>query len=497
MRRNVAARSSRDVEPDKQLPRYGLRKRTAQSDGKNLEDVSKHQTLAKRTRPTTTLTRARLSSSRNSVKKQAKSRSGQGWTKKNQDKFWFAEAILKESVTQYFIEYKPVYEGAQREISWQPKHYANAALVADWEERKRASGHENDNAELDNDSDLTSGDNGTSQRCGSVEYDDHLQNSGTDLRSLNQYVPESGSLEQQSVDLVNEKTSDGLEEPLGDTPPKTESTIAPGISKIPTPDRSVPVAIMYDNHMHKGHHDSSPVEPYSSRGASAPSHLKSSANPPAVMEDDHGCDEGQPRDDTATEVATSRSQAKSPKIASSTGNHLEMSASAQRSRIDNGEISMYAPVADGTKEFGSSLFEAATAFTPQNRNDHMSVRSPYNLQIKDSRRAKGLGQVPDGHVKIMHSQGRPFPRPGTSISTILSPEPCTPFENHKDDGSTTSAGKDNGQVSSRILAEVQVSDKKDPGVADAPPGKLASAREQLRSLLRGPGRRRYRDSGSL
>jgi hypothetical protein len=109
MRRKVAARSSRDVEPDKQLPRYGLRKRTAQLDGKNLEDVSKHQTIAKRTRPTTILTRARSSSWRESVKKRTRVSSGQGWAQKNKNKSWLAEAILEENDTRYLIEYEPVY----------------------------------------------------------------------------------------------------------------------------------------------------------------------------------------------------------------------------------------------------------------------------------------------------------------------------------------------------------------------------------------------------
>ena len=135
----------------------------------------------------------------------------------------------------------------------------------------------------------------------------------------------------------------------------------------------------------------------------------------------------------------------------------------------------YGPVADDTKEFESPLVELATACTPQNRNDHMSLRFPYDLQISDPRRAGGLEQISEGQVTIMYSHGRPFSRPDTSISTILSPAPCTPFENHKDGGSTTSARRDNGQASSRMLAEIEVSNSRYPGVSDAPPGRLASA----------------------
>lgn len=91
------------------------------------------------------------------MNKRTRVSSGQGSAERNKNKLWLAEAIREENNMQYLIEYKPVSKGAQREISWQPKHHAKAALVNDWEERKIATAHGNSNAEPDNDSRLTSG----------------------------------------------------------------------------------------------------------------------------------------------------------------------------------------------------------------------------------------------------------------------------------------------------------------------------------------------------
>jgi hypothetical protein len=88
---------------------------------------------------------------------------GRRHMRKDEDKAWFAEAILEESGSQYLIKYEPVEEGAQCEISWQPKHYANAALIAWWEERKMELVLENGNAERDNVPDLPSEDDEASE----------------------------------------------------------------------------------------------------------------------------------------------------------------------------------------------------------------------------------------------------------------------------------------------------------------------------------------------
>jgi hypothetical protein len=90
-------------------------------------------------------------------------------TRKDEDKAWFAEAILEESGLQYLIKYEPVEEGAQCEISWQPKCNANEALIAWWEERKIGSALEDGNAERDSVRDLLSEGNETSQHYTPVD----------------------------------------------------------------------------------------------------------------------------------------------------------------------------------------------------------------------------------------------------------------------------------------------------------------------------------------
>jgi hypothetical protein len=65
-----------------------------------------------------------------------KEQSGRRHTQRDEDIAWSAEAILEKSDSQYLIKYEPVELGAQCEISWQLKDYANAALVARREERR-------------------------------------------------------------------------------------------------------------------------------------------------------------------------------------------------------------------------------------------------------------------------------------------------------------------------------------------------------------------------
>lgn len=193
MPRKVTTHTSRGAEPDEQPPKYGLRKRTAHrvvSDGKNVEDV-RHQTLSRRTQRTPTNTRAQLSSSRGRVEKETRTSSGQRRARKDKNKEWLAEAILEENNTQYLIKYAPVYEGAQREISWQPKRNANSVLVAWWETRQTSSALENSNAERHNVPALTTNENEVSQRHGLVDYGGQPRKSSTDLSSLERYNAES------------------------------------------------------------------------------------------------------------------------------------------------------------------------------------------------------------------------------------------------------------------------------------------------------------------
>jgi hypothetical protein len=88
---------------------------------------------------------------------------------KDEGKAWSAEAILEESDSRYLIKCEPVEEGAQCEISWQPKHYANAALIAWWEEHKMEMALDNGNAGRANVPDLPSEDNEDSEHYTPVD----------------------------------------------------------------------------------------------------------------------------------------------------------------------------------------------------------------------------------------------------------------------------------------------------------------------------------------
>ena len=172
MRSRITPDSSRGAEPDGQRPRYGLRKRTAHqtvSDDKSHEDAPRHRSPPKRLKRTPASSSAHSPSSQGSAKKRRKEGQGQRHTRKDEGKAWSAEAILEESDSQYLIKYEPVEEGAQCEISWQPKCNANEALIAWWEERKIGSALEDNNAERDNVRDLLSEDNEASQHYTPVD----------------------------------------------------------------------------------------------------------------------------------------------------------------------------------------------------------------------------------------------------------------------------------------------------------------------------------------
>jgi hypothetical protein len=82
------------------------------SDGKSHEDATRHYSLPKRHKRTPTFTRARSPSSRGSANKRTKKGLGRRHMRRDEDKAWFAEAILEESGSQYLIKYEPVEEGA-------------------------------------------------------------------------------------------------------------------------------------------------------------------------------------------------------------------------------------------------------------------------------------------------------------------------------------------------------------------------------------------------
>ena len=81
---------------------------------------------------------------------------------------------------------------------------------------------------------------------------------------------------------------------------------------------------------------------------SARPRFKASATLPTAVEDSHRCNESQHCDGMDPEGRSSKPQPKSPKIASSTGQHLETSASSQQLLMTGGENSLYALIADDT-----------------------------------------------------------------------------------------------------------------------------------------------------
>jgi hypothetical protein len=390
-----------------------------------------------------------------------KRRKGHKWAKRRLPKSWPARAILGEDGTRYLIQWEPVRNGMACEEAWEPKAHANDALVAEWEERK------------------------TTRALGDI--DDERED-----------VPDSQEEEQEVGQryshVVNTRTSGCSKGSAKITLREATSTTIPDISNIPIPKTNVAVAQMYDHHRLKGSHNCSPMASNRPEGASARPRSRVGRNLPAAVEDNHGCDEPQLRDDLAAEVRSSEPQPNSPKVASSTVQHLVKSASFQQLPMTDAENSVYAPTTDGIDELESFLVEAATTCVSQNRKEKTSAQDIYGVQLNDCSRAEGFRQILEGH-------GTKVPlRLGTSIGKTLSLAPSTLSNNNnnnnnnKDHRAATSARKDSGQASSRTSAHVEVSNNRDRGVSGAASGKLANAREQLRSLLRGPGRRRFRKS---
>jgi hypothetical protein len=241
------------------------------------------------------------------------------------------------------------------------------------------------------------------------------------LLSLEQYGAKLEDFQQHTVDLVDKRMFDGNGEPHQNTLLEAPSTVIPQILNVPMPEMNVAIPQMYDYHRPRELRESSPVASNDPGGVSARPRFKVSAILPAAVEDNHDCDTSKARDDMAPEGRSSKSQSKSPKVASSTGQHLETSASFQQLQMTGGRNWVSALVADDTKELKSYLVEAAKAYVSQNRNEHTSVQAAYGMQINDYRRQESSEQVSEGHVTDWDGQGRSSPRPSASLSTILSP----------------------------------------------------------------------------
>jgi len=280
------------------------------------------------------------------------------------------------------------------------------------------------------------------------------QNPVTDLLSQEQHDRKSEDFKQHAVKLVDKSTFQGNEEPAESTLLKASTAIVPEISNVPVPEINMAIARMYDHHKSREPHDSSLSTSNNPGRVSPGSRVKVSAVLSAALEGSHRCDRSQAHNDMASEEAYSDFEPRSPKIASSTGQHIEASAISQQLRMNNGKHPMYAPVTDDTKNLESPPVQATTACVPQNRSDNTSVQAAYGVQIDDHSRAEGSEKAPGGHVMKWAGRERSSSRPGTSISILLSPVSPTSSKDIKDDESTT-VGKDSVQASSRTLAHVE------------------------------------------
>jgi hypothetical protein len=330
MRSRITPDSSRVAEPDGQRPRYGLRKIAGHqtvSDDKSHEDAPRHRSPPKRLKRTPASSSAHSPSSRGPAKKRRKEGQGQRYTRKDEGKAWSAGAILEESDSRYLIKCEPVEEGAQCEISWQPKHYANAALIAWWEERKMEMALENGNAERDNVPDLPSEDDEASEHYNPVENHGRPEKSVTGYLSQERHEGKSEDTKQHTVKLVDKRTFQGNEEPAENILLEAPTTTISQFSNVLMPPIYVAVARMYEHQEPREPHDSSPVALNNPGKLSARPRFKVSATLPAAVEDSHRCDKSQPRNDMVPEGGFRKSESRSPKAASSTGQHLEPLAS--------------------------------------------------------------------------------------------------------------------------------------------------------------------------
>jgi hypothetical protein len=115
--------------------------------------------------------------------------------------------------------------------------------------------------------------------------------------------------------------------------------------------------------------------------------------------------------------------------------------------MTNEKNSVHAPIADDTKELVASLVTAATAYGLQDRDNHTSVQAAYGMHTNNHGQPEGSKHDSKGRVMDWGGQGMSYPRPGTSISTILSPAPSTLSNNkNKDIESMTSTRNECGAI---------------------------------------------------
>jgi hypothetical protein len=166
------------------------------------------------------------------------------------------------------------------------------------------------------------------------------EKSVTSLLSQERHDGKSEDTKQHTVKLVDENTFRGNEEPIENILLEAPITAISQFSNVLMPPINVAVVRMYEHQEPREPHDSSPVALTNPGKLSASPRFKVSATLTAAVEDSHGCDKSQPRNDMVPEGGSRKSGPRSPKAASSTGQHIGTSVSSQQLRMNNGKHPM-------------------------------------------------------------------------------------------------------------------------------------------------------------
>ena len=390
-----------------------------------------------------------------SVTRVIKRRKGHGWTKTKRRlrKSWPARAILDESSTQYLIEWEPVSSGVGCERQWEPKHHANTALIVDWENRKEANIKRKSNSEQADTSFMQSAREGHDHRDTEVES----RPEQTSARPASSAEHRTNPVDEpQSSDNNRGMTQMRSHGKLGC---RGQSDTLATISVIPSEVSNIYVSSIREGltHMRNGN-DKPQSESLSSTGS---------------YEEEQGC-----------------------RPALLIGPHPGMLTDPKQACTVGMADSAHAPLAESGSKECSSRLGASTVHISESRSGHEPRKVAFKAKANNHGPPRNAGRVPGNKPTHGCDVKKHSARPGTSIATLLSPIPSD-LPVSQENGSVPYFEKNDNQAPARAQANVTVSSERDAARSDTPPGKLASARKQLRSLLRGSGKKRVRRSRSV
>jgi len=318
-----------------------------------------------------------------SAARAVKRRKGHGWTKRRLPKSWPARAILEEDRTRYLIEWEPVGSGAECEQKWELKHYANAALVADWEGRKRASLRRKRNSEQGDVSTLESEHKGRVHDHRDMEFRGRSGQTTTSSLSPTEHGVGSGNEQRLSADnsgLIEMHSSGELWTSAVSDPLETTSAAPLELTNCSPLKTSGGAAHMLDGHGTKGFDDLSLTMTNHPDQECGLSHVKTRAALQEIVQDENRGEIIEARYGTVAVVGLEGSQSRHNQIALSKGPHLGELASSQQLRMAAREDSAYVPLADSYWELCSSSIEASTAHVSQSYSDHKPSKVACGVQ---------------------------------------------------------------------------------------------------------------------